>query len=329
MNPDHALTTSYHTLADGFNFTLCGSRPAGTDEKWTVCSMSVSDSATLRSVKGETNYQISRIVFRDGRSYPEGLPATSIYQNLDRSEVMRRMKFYGWRPKAHDPSVEAPRCTDLSEPRRVSAAGSWELHELDGAKLYLKFRSQDDAEMLDEIRRANGLLYEVFDQHTLTLYRYRTIIAAALPKGWSTLPHYRGNDLSIRICNQDPPNGGYGARELSVGVYRPITAGEFSKRLASLPDLNARRVKLEKAVAEFTKDGKITVRDPKDRAVLMEMYDVCSRIGDVPDFLTSKAAIWMPRLSDADAKEFHEAVESVRKVLRNVDRLDPDQAHPR
>jgi hypothetical protein len=330
MDPDRECKTSYHTLSDGFNFTLRGSRPkgrrAGKNPRWAVGGMSVSDSAYLRGGKAETDYPLTRIVFRHGRSRPEGLPTTALYLNLDRSEAARRMKRYGWKRKAYDPSVKAPPRAKHSADRAASAAGSWELHELDGTELYLKFLSSGDGETLDEIRDGGGLAFEVFDQHLLTVKRCRAVIEAALPKGWSARPErncYTGDDLGILIQKAAPPDRGGG---LMVRILHPMTAGEFRKCRAELPKLNARRDELEKAAEAFTEGGTVTVRTDEQQRIMLELCVLNGRMLDVPDFRTSKAAILAPELSDSTPKELHGVIEAVGTALRIcIDHLPGDR----
>jgi hypothetical protein len=325
MDPEREETSSCYMFSDGFVLTLHGDRRvgklAGADEKWTISHMAMADSSALRRHKGEIRYEIRGVVFRDSRSYPEGLPATSIYLNMDHSEVMGRLRFYGWKPWVDDPADVVPTYADLPKYSRISAPGTWEFYELGARKLYLKFRSDDGEKMLEEIRRADGLPLEVYDQHLLTVDRYRQAIAAALPEGWLATSGGRRDLLGIRVFIKGSPDNEWNARTMRMRVDRPMSAAEFSKRRASLPGLNACRATLEKAAAEFTRDGIMVPRDRKDRGIRSEVWAVEWEIDRVSDFRTSKAAIRMCQLPDDAWKDSTDALAAVRNVLRSIDPL--------
>ncbi len=197
-NSDLAATATYHHLNDGFNFTLYGKCPMGTAsreemedrtaiiqghwkgcEQWKVSGISLSDSSELRAGKSETDFPVTRIVFRDGRSYPEGLPETTLYLHLDRDEVLRRMKPYKWTRTDYDPAKAPPRTAKENIPAACDD-DRWELYESGGKLLYLKFRPYGGTETLEEILYDKGISFEIFDQFT-NRRRQNIIIPPALP----------------------------------------------------------------------------------------------------------------------------------------------------
>ena len=127
--------------------------------------------------------------------------------------------------------------------------------------------------------------------------------------------------LGIRVFIKGSPDNEWNARTMRMRVDRPMSAAEFSKRRASLPGLNACRATLEKAAAEFTRDGIMVPRDRKDRGIRSEVWAVEWEIDRVSDFRTSKAAIRMCQLPDDAWKDSTDALAAVRNVLRSIDPL--------
>lgn len=331
MDPDLRVTARFYLLSDGFKFTLLGSCPAGkragTNPTWTVDGMYVSGTAKSWYMGSDAKYAITRMAFRNGRSYSD-LPPTALYTNLECREIERRMKPYGWKRKPCDPSeflLLAPR---PSTPR-IPAIDRWESYALDGTELHLRFRRGGNNETLEEILVNGEIPFDIFDQYVLTTERYRKAIEVSLPKGWGARyvdMQFSDCETDIGICKAEEYGG---IRGLNVRVLHPMTATEFAKHRASLPGLKARMAELEKAMAAFTKVTTyptITPRNYKDQRIVREWEEVQRQIAKVPDFRTSKAAIRMPDPSGSEAEKYRFVMQAIRSALHDIDPLDPGDA---
>lgn len=308
LDPDCRVKASYHTLPDGFNFTLSGKAPVGADRKegpWRVSGMSVSDSKALREHKGETDFEVSAVRFRNGRSELEGLPPTTVYLNMARAEAARRMNRYPeWKPTAPE--------------------GRWQCFEGPGGALCLCFQAAGQSEVLTNIRfRRAGTTgplgpCEVFDLHESTLRRYRALAEKALPAGWSVEAPDRGDLQYFRVC--PPPPGKAGKSAMAFRVLPPMPPEEFQKRQAALPALQARQARVRQAMDAAAKGNKASSPSLGWYRLQAEEMAIAWDVGRTPSFQTSLAAVCLwpgEKLCPEEAR----VVAAVTAVLRRADPL--------